>query len=83
MTMKSSQQRDKKVDYEIWLQGTMSRRWLDWFGNMTLIVDECSDEPKASRFIIEVADQAALLGQIQELHNLGYVLLEIRRLEKR
>ena len=74
------QDQDKSVGYEIRLQGQLSQRWIDWFGNMTMIDDR--QQPGTSRLFLEVVDQASLLGQVQKLHNLGYTLLEIRRLEQ-
>lgn len=73
------QDQDKSVGYEIRLQGQLSQRWIDWFGNMTMIGDR--QQPGTSRLFLEVADQSSLLGQVQKLHNLGHTLLEIRRLE--
>ena len=71
----------KRIDYEIQLQGRLSQRWIDWFGNMTVIDDR--EWPGTSWVSLQVTDQASFLGQIQKLHNLGYTLLEIRRLGKR
>ena len=68
--------------YEVQFQGRISRRWLDWLGGMSILsVDETGKEARTTA-VLQVPDQAALLGQLQKLHNLGYPLLQIRRLDE-
>ena len=79
MSMDSSPSRSKPAKYEIQLQGHISQRWTDWLGNLT-VIDDSSDRPGISKVTTEVVDQAALLGLLQKMHNLGHSFLEIRRL---
>lgn len=71
----------QETTYEIQVQGNISRRWVDWFGGMIILaVDE--DGPRTlTTAAIHVPDQAAMLGQLQKLHNLGFSLLQVRRIE--
>ena len=79
MSINSSLQQSQKVNYQIQVQGHVSQRWADWFGNMTILGEDGAGRTAVSTIIVEVADQAALLGSLQKLHNLGYALLEIKR----
>jgi hypothetical protein len=67
--------------YEVQLQGRLSQRWLDWLGDMTVVAVDEAGELWRTTAVLQVPDQAALLGQLQKLHNLGYPLLQIRRLD--
>ncbi len=80
MTINSSLQQSQTVSYQIQVQGHVSQRWADWFGNMIILDEGVVDQIDISTVTIEVVDQAALLGSLQKLHNLGYSLLEIRRM---
>jgi uncharacterized protein YjfI (DUF2170 family) len=80
MTINSSLQQSQKVNYQIQVQGHVSQRWADWFGNMIILNQDIVGQSDFSTLSIQIADQAALLGSLQKLHNLGYVLLEIKRI---
>jgi len=80
MTINSSLQQSQKVNYQIQVQGHVSQRWADWFGNMIILDPDIAGQKEVSTVSIKVADQAALLGSLQKLHNLGYALLEIKRM---
>jgi hypothetical protein len=77
--MGSPNRQDQGVSYEIQVQGSISQRWVDWFGCMTIITEE-EDPSSLTTAEVHVADQAALLGQLQKLHNLGFFLLQVRRI---
>ncbi len=68
--------------YEVQFQGRMSQRWLDWLGGMTVQAVDEAGEVSRTTAVLQVPDQAALLGQLQKLHNLGYPLLQIRRMDE-
>jgi hypothetical protein len=79
MNTGSPNRQDQEVSYEIQVQGSISQRWVDWFGCMTIITEE-EDPSSLTTAEVHVADQAALLGQLQKLHNLGFSLLQVRRI---
>jgi hypothetical protein len=82
MAANQSSGQERQVVYAILLQGRLSQRWLDWLGDMTILaVDEAGNISRTTAEL-QVPDQAALLGQLQKLHNLGYQLLKIRRLDE-
>ena len=73
--------KEQGTTYEILVQGSISQRWLDWFGDMTIRSVEGASRMACTTLQIAVPDQSALLGRLQKLHNLGHILLKIRRLE--
>ena len=86
--MKNSSQRlrqDQPATYQIQVQGWISERWADWFDDMTISVSDEDDagQPGGGLAITTltgtVADQAALLGLLQQLYTLGLPLLLVRR----
>jgi hypothetical protein len=88
--MKNSSQRHQQgqpATYQIQVQGWISERWADWFDDMTITVSDEDDagQPGGGLALTTltgiVADQAALLGLLQKLYNLGLPLLLIRRKE--
>lgn len=80
MSINSSLNPDRKISYQIQVQGHVSQRWADWFGNMIILSEDVVDQMEFSTITIEVVDQSALLGSLQKLHNLGYSLLEVKRM---
>lgn len=68
--------------YEIQFQGTISQRWLGWLGGMTIQAVDEDEKISLTTVEVRVPDQAALLGQLQKLHNLGYSLLQIKRMDE-
>jgi len=67
------------LTYEIQLQGLISQRWIDWFGNMQVTAEQSLAQEPLTTVIVDVVDQSALLGLLQKLHNLGYPLLQVTR----
>ncbi len=64
--------------YRITLQGIVSQRWADWFDGFTMA---CSTQPDGSpRTCLSgtAADQAALLGILQQLYLLGLPLISVQ-----
>jgi hypothetical protein len=86
--MRNSSQRlrqDQSATYQVQVQGWISERWSEWFGDMTITVHHDNDArepglgPAITTLTGTVADQAALLGLLQKLYNLGFPLLLVRR----
>jgi hypothetical protein len=70
---------DKPAQYEIQVEGMLSSRWAEWFPNLTMT----NLEEKGSLVTIltgSIPDQAAMLGMLQTIHNLGLLVLSVRRL---
>lgn len=63
--------------YEIRIQGHLAPRRLRWFEGLAV-----RQEPNGETVIVgPVRDQSALYGLLNWLHNIGAVLLSVRRLE--
>jgi hypothetical protein len=80
MKMDRPIQQNQQATYEILVQGNISQRWVDWFANMTILAEDEAGPLPHTTAEVRVADQAALLGQLQKLHNLGFSLLQVRRI---
>jgi len=63
--------------YEIRLQGHLGRRWGDWFGSVTLTLEDNGQ----TLLRCPVEDQAALYGLLRKMRNLGLPLVSITRVE--
>ena len=74
--MNSQLQPDKAACYRIKVKGTLSPSWSDYLGGLDISV---KDEQGSPHTILEgeLLDQAALMGVIDSLYNLGYMILEI------
>lgn len=81
MTNQGKLCRDQPAAYQVQVQGRISERWVDWFDDMTIAVRDKGDAPAVTTLTGTVADQAALLGLLQKLYNLGFPLLLVRRKE--
>ena len=64
--------------YQIRLQGQLGRRWTEWFGNVTITLEDNGE----TLLICPVTDQAALHGLLRKVRDLGMPLLSVIRLEK-
>ncbi len=69
--------RDRPATYHILVQGWVGERWADWVNGMAMVRHGGDDEP-VTTLTGTVADQAALLGLLTKLYNLGFVLLEVK-----
>ena len=67
--------------YRIRIQGILDKNWSDYCGGMTI---EYEGDPKRYAVTIlmgRVADQSALIGVLNSLHDLGYPILSVEYLE--
>ncbi len=71
---------DQPAEYEIRVQGQISRRWLGSFTGLQISV---AGEDGWAITTLEggIIDQAALQGILQQLYTLGLVLLSVQRKE--
>jgi hypothetical protein len=63
--------------YEIRLKGHLDDRWADWFGGLTLTLEDNGDTLLTG----PVIDQAALHGLLRKVRDLGMPLLSVIRVE--
>jgi hypothetical protein len=63
------------VVYQIRIKGHLSSGWADWFGSLTITLED-NDETLLTG---PVADQAALHGLLKKVRDLGMPLLSVNR----
>jgi hypothetical protein len=71
---------DARCRYRILIQGTLDAGWSDRLGDMNIAVAPLTDGAAASLLIGELADQSALLGVLNTLHDLGLPLVSVERI---
>jgi len=78
-----SNERNLKIDsdqalvYQIRVKGHIDPRWTDWFGGLTITLEDSGNTSIAGL----VADQAALHGLLRKVRDLGTVLLSVNIVE--
>jgi hypothetical protein len=65
------------IVYEIKVEGHLSGQWTDWFGGVTITLEENGDTLLTG----PVADQAALFGLLKKVRDLGMQLVSVVRVE--
>ena len=65
--------------YEIRLKGHLDNRWSDWFGGLTITLEENGDTLLTG----PVIDQAALHGLLKKVRDLGMPLVSVCPVEPR
>ena len=63
--------------YQIRIKGHLGREWTDWFGGLTITLEEDGDTLLTGA----VVDQAALHGLLKKVRDLGMPLVSICPLE--
>jgi hypothetical protein len=61
--------------YEIRIKGHLADRWADWFGGLTITLEENGDTLLTG----PVVDQAALHGLLRKVRDLGMILVSVNR----
>ncbi len=69
-----TQDRDQAKLYEIRIKGHLDGRWADWFGSMTITLEDNGDTLLTG----PVVDQAALHGLLKKVRDLGMTLISIQ-----
>lgn len=67
--------RDMPAIYQICVQGTLTAPWVVSHENLTVKRVEKADLGPVTVLIGELADQAALMGLLNNIYDLGYPLL--------
>ena len=68
---------DRPQVYQIRLTGHLDSRWMAWFGDATITLEDTGD----TLLVCTVADQAALHGLLKRVRDLGIPLSLVKRLE--
>jgi hypothetical protein len=63
--------------YQIRIKGYLGRQWTDWFGGLTITLEEDGETLLSG----PVVDQAALHGLLKKVRDLGMPLLSVNRVE--
>jgi hypothetical protein len=61
--------------YQIRVEGHLGRQWTDWFGGLTITLEDNGDTLLTG----PVVDQAALHGLLKKVRDLGMPLLSVNR----
>jgi hypothetical protein len=65
------------IVYQIRLKGHLGPQWTDWFGGLTITLEEDGDTLLTG----PVVDQAALHGLLKKVRDLGMPLLSVNRVQ--
>lgn len=65
------------LTYQIRLKGHLSADWADWFGGLTITLDENGDTLLSGLTL----DQATLYGLLKKVRNLGLTLVSVTPVE--
>jgi hypothetical protein len=68
---------DQPMIYQIRIKGQLDRKWIDWFGDVSITLEESGD----TLLTCPVTDQAALHGLLKKVRDLGMPLLSVNRVE--
>lgn len=67
--------RDMPATYQICVQGTLTASWMMGLGRLTVRCEEKVEQGSVTILTGDMADQAALLGLLNNIYDLGYPLL--------
>lgn len=63
--------------YQIRLKGHLGRQWTDWFGGLTITLEDNGETLLTG----PVVDQAALYGLLKKVRDLGMPLVSVNRVQ--
>jgi hypothetical protein len=63
--------------YQIRLQGHLGRHWTEWFGDVTITLEDNGE----TLLTCSVVDQAALYGLLRKVRDLGLPLISVTRVK--
>ncbi len=68
---------DQPMVYQIRIKGHLDRRWTEWFGDVTITLEDNGDTLLTG----PVVDQAALHGLLKKVRDLGMPLISAIRVK--
>ena len=71
---------DLPSSYRIRVEGPVSAGWVSRLADMTITVRQAASRQQVTTLTGEVRDQAALMGVLTELYDMGFPLLKVERL---
>jgi len=69
---------DQPVVYQIRLDGHLGYEWADWFGGLTVTLEDNGDTLLTG----PVADQAALHGLLKKVRDIGMPIVSVNRVSQ-
>jgi hypothetical protein len=69
--------------YRISVLGTMDKKWSDYCGGMTIEHDIVLDQYPMTTLTGLLTDQAALIGILNSLYDMGYPIISVECVEAR
>jgi hypothetical protein len=66
---------DQPMVYQIRIKGHLNRRWTEWFGDVTITLEDNGE----TLLTCPVVDQAALHGLLRKVRDLGLPLISAIR----
>jgi hypothetical protein len=63
--------------YQIRIEGHLDKQWTNWFGGLTITLEENGDTLLTG----PVLDQAALFGLLRQVRDLGMQLISVNRVD--
>ena len=73
----SESEKAQPLVYQIRIQGQLGREWTDWFGGLTITLED-NGETLLTGLVV---DQAALHGVLRKVRDVGMPLLSVSRVE--
>ena len=70
-------ERDEPMVYQIRIKGHLDRRWTEWFGGVTITLEDDGDTLLTG----PVEDQSALHGLLRKVRDLGMPLISAIRVK--
>jgi hypothetical protein len=66
--------------YRIRVRGELSASWASRLGDMAITVRQAASQQQVTTLTGEVRDQAALMGVLNALYDMGFAVLKVERL---
>ena len=70
---------NRPMTYQIRIKGHLDRKWVDWFGEVTIALEE----DDITLLTCSLVDQAALYGLLKRIRDLGMPLLSVQLKERK